>query len=98
MCILRVRSPAAEFEAAAMLDRDRPPPATRTKAQARRERDRRYRQRVRSGLIVVPVELDGRALNWLLSVNCVMPVEADQGDARAIGAAVTAGIAASARG
>jgi hypothetical protein len=47
---------------------------------------------------VVPVELDGRALNWLLSVNWVTPVEADQGDARAIGAAVTAGIAASARG
>jgi hypothetical protein len=85
-----------------MLDRPpgqpKPEPREAQRQRLRRQRDARHRQRVRSGRIVVPVELDGRALNWLLSVNCVTPIEADQGDARAIGAAVTAGIAASARG
>jgi hypothetical protein len=64
----------------------------------RRERHRRHRERIKAGRIIVPVELGAVELDWLISVHWLTPAEADAGDARIIGAAIAAGLAASARG
>lgn len=90
--------------------RGKPPLSTRratdllpgSRAARRRElraaRDKRHRDRVKAGKIVVGVELGGEELSWLISVRWITPGEADQGDGRAIGAAIAAGLARSARG
>jgi hypothetical protein len=48
--------------------------------------------------MVALVELGADELNWLISVHWITPQEADAGDARVIGAAIAAGLAASAKG
>jgi hypothetical protein len=61
-------------------------------------RNRAHRQRVKAGRIVVPVEIGLGELEWLVSVRWITPAEADAGDARTIGAAIAAGLAASVKG
>jgi hypothetical protein len=56
------------------------------------------RARLKEGRMVVPVELGAAELTWLVSVRWLTPAEADQGDARGIGQAIAAGLAASAKG
>jgi hypothetical protein len=83
---------------------ERPPSRTSTLARAtrrrelKRERHRRHRQRVKTGRMVALVELGGAELDWLVSVRWITAEEADKGDARVIGAAIAAGLAASAKG
>jgi hypothetical protein len=74
-----------------------PPPSTR-RAELRRERDRRHRERIKAGRIVVLVELSGVELDWLVRIHWLTETEANQGNSRLIGAAIAAGLAASAKG
>jgi hypothetical protein len=71
-----------------------------SKAARHREEMRRHRARARAGKMVVPVELGRAELDWLASpgVRWITPGEADQGDARVIGAAIARGLRISAGG
>jgi hypothetical protein len=64
---------------------------------ARLASKRKHRQRVKAGRMVVPVEVDGQVLSWLIRIHRLTEAEADQGDARLIGQAIAAGLAASAK-
>jgi hypothetical protein len=83
-----------------MLERPKPPPSTKRhrRRELARARDRRHRQRVKAHRFTVTVELGERELDWLISVRWITGQEADTGNREAIGAGVTAGIAASAKG
>jgi hypothetical protein len=72
------------------------PPATK-REDLRRARDRRHRERIRAHRFTVTIELGEAELNWLTEIRWITPQEADGGDRTAIGAGVTAGIAASAK-
>jgi hypothetical protein len=74
-----------------------PPPSIR-RAELRRERHRRHRARLKRGEVVVPVTIGPTELDWLIRIRWVSEGEADAGDGRVIGEAITRGLAASARG
>lgn len=84
-----------------MLDRPpRKPPPSRAgrRLEQHRERARRHRERLKAGRMVVPVEVGGAELTWLISCRWLTAAEADQGDARIIGQAIARGLEASAKG
>jgi hypothetical protein len=56
------------------------------RAELRRLRDRRLRARRKAGKVVVPVELGGDELGFLIQTRWL--AERDAGDARAIGEAI----------
>ena len=68
-----------------MLERTNPP----------RDRHARFRQRQRDGKAVAAVEFDGEVLSWLIRLGWLL--EADASDRDAVGKAIGAMIAASAR-
>jgi len=68
-----------------MLQRPPKPPKSR-RVELRRARDRRHRARVRAGIAVYPVELDGEALELLVKWHWVD--EEDAGDKQVVGAAI----------
>jgi hypothetical protein len=61
----------------------------------RAERSRRYRARVRACRIIVPVEIGHETLDLLIATRWLR--ETDAADARRIGEAISAMLAASAR-
>ena len=67
---------------------------SRRRAEFRRLRDQRLRDRRKAGRIVVPVEIDGEVLTLLIRTRWLL--ERDSTDARAIGEAIGAALAASA--
>jgi hypothetical protein len=77
---------------------ERPQPSSTRRAQLRRLRDARHRERVKQGKVMAPVEVDGQVVSWLIRIRWLTEAEADQGDARIIGQAISSGLAASAKG
>jgi hypothetical protein len=53
---------------------------------------------LRQGLAVIPVEVSADVLDWLVRIHWLTEAEASTGDARLIGQAIAAGLAASAKG
>jgi hypothetical protein len=68
-------------------------PAHRSPASARKAG---YRRRLRDGCMVVPIEIDGELIDWLIAVRWLEPAKAD--DRREIGAAIRRMLADAARG
>ena len=61
-------------------------PAPSSRRQARAARDKRYRARSGRGLMVVPVEIDGAMLDFLIATHWL--AESEAADRAAIGAAI----------
>jgi hypothetical protein len=79
--------------------RGKPPPPSEAgrRLEQHRTRARRHRERLKAGRMVVPVEVDGQLMDWMVRVRWLSEAEASEGDARKIGEAIARGLAASAK-
>jgi hypothetical protein len=85
-----------------MLQRPSKPPRPESRKARRKrlraERKRRHRERLKRCEIIAPVTIGPVELSWFVRIGWLTSAEADQGDGRLIGRAISSGLAASANG